>query len=136
MNLAKQRFWERGADAQTTMDALPCVFLSENKMVAWLFLFPPTGGGKPASLDRLEHSVCEAGVLFGIDHERLQQLADSPEYFQLSVVAYGLAPIPGDDGRIVELVPRERRRLRLKRERRDWWTIVPAVIQTLSMKAM
>ena len=118
------------------MDALPCVFLSENKMVAWLFLFPPTGGGKPASLDRLEHSVCEAGVLFGIDHERLQQLADSPEYFQLSVVAYGLAPIPGDDGRIVELVPRERRRLRLKRERRDWWTIVPAVIQTLSMKAM
>ena len=107
MNLAKQRFWERGADAQTTMDALPCVFLSENKMVAWLFLFPPTGGGKPASLDRLEHSVCEAGVLFGIDHERLQQLADSPEYFQLSVVAYGLAPIPGDDGRIVELVPRE-----------------------------
>ena len=107
MNLAKQRFWERGADAQTTMDALPCVFLSENKMVAWLFLFPPTGGGKPASLDHLEHSVCEAGVLFGIDHERLQQLADSPEYFQLSVVAYGLAPIPGDDGRIVELVPRE-----------------------------
>ena len=60
-----------------------------------------------SSLDRLEHSVCEAGVLFGIDHERLQQLADSPEYFQLSVVAYGLAPIPGDDGRIVELVPRE-----------------------------
>ena len=57
MNLAKQRFWERGADAQTTMDALPCVFLSENKMVAWLFLFPPTGGGKPALLDRLEHSV-------------------------------------------------------------------------------
>ncbi|MFQ9918674.1 MAG: hypothetical protein ACLRWQ_22145 [Flavonifractor plautii] len=81
MNLAKQRFWERGADAQTTMDALPCVFLSENKMVAWLFLFPPTGGGKPASLDRLEHSVCEAGVLFGIDHERLQQLADSPGTF-------------------------------------------------------
>ena len=25
----------------------------------------------------------------------------------MSVVAYGLAPIPGDDGRIVELVPRE-----------------------------
>lgn len=48
MNLAKQRFWERGADAQTTMDALPCVFLSENKWWHGCFSFRrPAAANQP-----------------------------------------------------------------------------------------
>lgn len=107
MSAAKQRFLERGADGTNTVNAKPYVFLSKNKMLAWLFLFPPMGGGRPAGLAELQEALHAAGICFGVEQDRLAELAGKPEYFRLCVVACGIPAVPGTDGCVEERLPRE-----------------------------
>ena len=89
------------------MDEAAYIFLSEDKMTAWLFLFPPVGKGKQLTNAQLCQTVAEYHVENGVDWEALMKLPQPPgRWFQLFPIARGTAPVPGRDGRIVDRYPR------------------------------
>lgn len=83
------------------------LFISSNKMAAWLLLFPPVGDGQPLSAAQLHWALMDGGVIHGINWKLLRQLPNSPQrYFHLFPVALGTQPIPGRDGYVVDRYPR------------------------------
>ncbi|MCI9216237.1 MAG: DUF342 domain-containing protein [Dorea sp.] len=89
------------------LDALPYVFLSSDKMAAWIMVFPPAGTGKEANQEMLMEALKEKGVTFGITEEFIEGLSDEPEqYFHMFLAAKGEEAVQGKDGYIVDSFPR------------------------------
>ena len=83
------------------------VFLSSDRMVAWLFLFPPTAQGTDLTFPQLCRALSEHDVSCGIDWALLRSLpARRDRYFQLFPIACGTLPAPGRDGRVIDRCPR------------------------------
>lgn len=94
-----------GTEAQ--MDEAAYIFLSEDEMAAWLFLFPPVGQGKRLTNAQLCQTVAEYKVKSGVSWQLLLKLPDPPHrWFRLFPIARGTAPTPGKDGRIIDHYPR------------------------------
>lgn len=89
------------------IDADAVVCISKGAMGAWIMLFPPHGEGKPFSYEDLMETLEAESICYGIDEEKIKQLADEPIYFSLTLIARGLPPCPGKDGWIEEKYPRE-----------------------------
>lgn len=89
------------------LDALPMVFISDDKLKAWVMVFPPVGQGKEVDGELLRKVLKEKGVCFGVKEERLDELPESPErYFHLFQVAEGREVVQGEDGYIVDFFSR------------------------------
>lgn len=83
------------------------VLLSGDRMMAWLFLFPPMAQGKELTFPQLCRALANHGITNGVNWTLLRQLPTLPQrYFQLLPIARGIAPLPGEDGRIVDYFPR------------------------------
>lgn len=83
------------------------VFLSGDRMIAWLFLFPPMAQGKELTFPQLCGALAGHGIAGGVNWDLLRQLPSRPQrYFQLFPIAWGTAPVPGSDGRILDRYPR------------------------------
>ncbi|MEZ3433165.1 MAG: FapA family protein [Lachnospiraceae bacterium] len=92
---------------EPALDALPYVFISADKMEAWLLIFPPVGQGKEADKEMLEEALAGKGITFGIEEELIAGIIDASEkYFHIFMAAKGEAAIQGKDGYIVDLYPR------------------------------
>ncbi len=92
---------------EPALDALPYVFISADKMEAWLLIFPPVGQGKEADKEMLEEALAGKGITFGIEEELIAGIIDASEkYFHIFTAAKGEAAIQGKDGYIVDLYPR------------------------------
>ena len=93
------------------LDALVTVFLSKDCLTAWLLLYPPVGEGKEPDRETLDQALEQQQVCYGVDEALLEALPQDPErYFKLFPVARGRAPLPGIDGRIVDIFPRAQER--------------------------
>ncbi|MCI8755516.1 MAG: DUF342 domain-containing protein [Oscillospiraceae bacterium] len=77
-----------------------------NKMTYALSVDPPEGNGSPVSLDMLQRFLKERRVVYGLDEEALQLLADGL-YNKPLEIARGTPVCNGVDGSIKELFPRE-----------------------------
>lgn len=96
---------------QIELDAQPFVFVSSDRLTAWLMVFPPVGTGKEIDRAALEQSLKEKGVTFGVDEGLLNRLPESRErYFCLFTVARGRAVVQGKDGYIVDYFKRSMER--------------------------
>lgn len=83
------------------------LYLSCDKMGAWLMLFPPRGTGHALTVPQLQHALIQRGIIFGIDQSTLRQLPEkSDRFFQLFPIACGTLPIKGEDGQIIDYFPR------------------------------
>lgn len=79
------------------------LFLSQDKLVAWLFLLPPVGQGKKLNTFQLYQILTEHNVKVGVNWKLLRELSTSSQrYFRLFPVAWGKAPIAGHDGYVVD----------------------------------
>lgn len=79
------------------------LFLTQDQMSAWLLLFPPTGQGKTLSFPKLCHILAQHNISCGINWSLLRQLPQEPDrYFRLLPIALGMAPVSGQDGRVVD----------------------------------
>lgn len=88
---------------EIVLDARPFVFVSEDKMAAWMMVFPPVGGGKEPDCQMLEKALTEKGIAFGIDEELLKCLPeDLHRYFRFHLAAKGTEPVDGEDGYLVD----------------------------------
>jgi hypothetical protein len=87
-------------------DAECRVYQSRYGMVAWVFIFPPVGGGK-LHMDAVGKALQTSGVTSGIDSSMVLRLVQEEAFFQLIPIACGTQPVEGKDGYVVEHYPRE-----------------------------
>lgn len=88
---------------EPSMDALPLVYVSSDKMYAWVMIFPPTGWGKELDREILCDALEKKKVSYGVDLELLERLPDDyNRYFHLFPIARGSKAANGDNGYIVD----------------------------------
>lgn len=93
--------------AETVQDSETIVQLDDGLLAAQIFITTPVGGGNPATLEGVNARLAEAGVVYGIDEEVLQEVVN--EVLSLTIpgmrwgpilAAQGRAPVGGEDARI------------------------------------
>lgn len=77
------------------------VTLSPDKMKAFISIKKPEAGEKTPLLGDFTDELQRNGVIYGIKYDVLQKLAQNPVYDQEVLIAEGLAPVNGHDGKIV-----------------------------------
>ena len=88
-------------NAVSPVDATAQLSVSSDKMEALLMLRPPQDGGGGLSRAQLDALLAESGVVYGIRTDKLDKLAEQPEYNKPVVVARGVHGIQGTDAVIV-----------------------------------
>ena len=90
------------------LDAQAVAFVSSDRLTAWVFAYPPVGGGAELNRAMLTHALEEKQVSYGMDTGLLDALADRPDrYFHLYLAAQGKPVVHGKDGRVVDLFVRK-----------------------------
>ncbi len=89
------------------LDAFPWLFVSSDKLYAWVLVFPPTGQGQELTRDILCQALEEQGIIYGVDARLTDRLShDENRYFNLFLAARGKPAFDGKNGNIVDYVPR------------------------------
>ncbi|MEZ3485904.1 MAG: FapA family protein [Lachnospiraceae bacterium] len=90
-----------------SMDALPMVYVTSDRMAAWLVVFPPVGPGAVLNRGMLDEALKASGVTYGVDTELLDALSDRPNrYFHLFLAAKGQPVVHGKDGYVEDFFKR------------------------------
>lgn len=94
--------------APVMMDARAQLTVSTDGMAAWLFIFPPIGTGDHIRMKEIQMLIDEQKLIDFIDYGYIEEMVSKRKYLQLYPVGAGLAPVPGENGKIVEFYARER----------------------------
>lgn len=104
----KSVVWSSHDKVAQGVDESVFLHISSDKMLAWLMLFPPLGNGKQLTSSQILQNLINQGVTYGIDYDFLYSLSTQQNrYFCLYAVACGKSPVEAQDGRVVELYPRD-----------------------------
>ena len=87
-------------DQPETLPAQTALYLSQDKMLAWVFVFPPVGEGGDVRPDEVGMAMQKSHVLSGIDSSVIVRLIQEKPYFQLIPIAVGTPAVEGTDGEI------------------------------------
>ena len=97
------------------IDAIIKVFISNNRLEAYINIAPPKNGGKPPSIQALMTALSNKNVTFGVIEKILDNISKSPIYDKNIIVARGVRPVNGINGSyeilfkiIRDLKPKER----------------------------
>ena len=102
---ARKRVQEiEAAEQRETMplNARCHVYISRDKMLAWLFLFPPVGEEGTLLMEDIGGALQNYKVTSGIDSSMVVRAFQEKSYFRLLPIAVGTPPVQGTDGSIVE----------------------------------
>ncbi|HAA90269.1 MAG: Putative polymerase [Thermoanaerobacterales bacterium 50_218] len=88
------------------IDGEVLVQVSGDEMEAAVAVYPPLGG-KPVDSDLLKEELKKAGVVFGIDHEKIKEAVEPDNLGRPVVVARGKPPVDGKDAEITYHFPVE-----------------------------
>ena len=89
------------------------VFVSADKTMAYLTIIPPSNGGADLMAADILQALLNAGVVFGIQREKVTQLESMSVYSNRELVATASQPVAGSDGYITfhfekaQAVPKE-----------------------------
>ncbi len=87
--------------AGRTLAAAITVDIAEGRMSASVTIEPPKKGAAPPLLSDVLEELNHAGVLYGIDRSRIEQMLDRREYGRPVPVAFGIEPVYGRGHRII-----------------------------------
>lgn len=97
---------------EPSMDALPFIYVSSDRMYAWVMVFPPTGWGKELTKELVFEALEKKKVSYGLVQETFDSLPDDyNRYFHLFLIAKGSKPANGDNGYLVDYFLRHVERL-------------------------
>ncbi len=97
---------------EPSMDALPFIYVSSDRMYAWIMVFPPTGWGKELDKELIFEALEKKKVSYGVDEELMRRLPDDyNRYFHLYLIAKGSKAANGDNGYIIDHFLRQVERL-------------------------
>lgn len=98
---------EQAEEGPPALNAQPCFFLSADKLLAWMLVFPPMRGGEELSRNQIYEALVERGIGYGLDTHLVDQLAHSDrKYFTLHLIARGKPAFDGKNGNIIDNFPR------------------------------
>ncbi len=96
-----------GASEPPGLDAMPCFFLSSDKLYAWALVLPPAEGGQELTREMFSLAMKKQGITYGVDDRLVNRLAhDERRYFTLFLIARGKPAFDGKNGNIVDYFPR------------------------------
>jgi len=81
------------------------IYISQDGMQAWAFVFPPLFGGEPVNHEEVLNAMHIMQVKAGIDEDAVSKLTQESVWLHLIRIAAGTAPENGIDGRIEEVIP-------------------------------
>lgn len=93
-------------DGTPARDAYNKTYISEDKMTAFICVFPPANGGADITKESLLEDLVLEGITYGIDYDLIGQIAENRHYLCMYAVARGTASTDGADGSIVDLFER------------------------------
>lgn len=97
---------------EPSMDALPFIYVSSDRMYAWVLVFPPTGWGKELTKELIFEALEKKKVSYGLVQETFDSLPDDyNRYFHLFLIAKGSKPANGDNGYLLDYFLRHVERL-------------------------
>ena len=100
-------------DEAERQDARSRIYLSPDRMRAYLCLLPPQKGGADITFARLQEELHYDGIVFGLHEDEIAAAASNRRYFQIIPIARGTPPRNGRDGWLEELFP-HRNEIRLE----------------------
>ena len=89
------------------IDAAIHVQIPVGSMEAFVMVLPPFGNGAELDHAGLIEVLAEAGVISGLKTDAINELSGQKQYFKMFLVATGTPAIPGENGKVIEHVPRE-----------------------------
>lgn len=89
-------------------DAWAEILVEDDKMSAAVFVHEPEGGGRDIIKEDILKALAEQGITYGIQTEKIVQIAEEKSYRQLFTAALGRAPVDGKNGKIKDYFPRQR----------------------------
>ncbi len=87
------------------LDAKVQLLMTADKVTAWYFIYPPSGGGYSVNEEMLRRVLDMSRVCLGVNRELLQR-ASELKYFKLYLAACGEPPVNGKDGEVIDFFPR------------------------------
>lgn len=90
------------------LNAQANLYVTADQLSAWLILYPPVGDGQELSAGELLSAIGAAGVTFGVDQDFVSTIPGlNDRYFHVFHIAQGQPAVPGTDGVVTDLFPRE-----------------------------
>lgn len=87
-------------------DAKIVIHVAFNRMVAWMFVFPPINGGAEISPEMVEDALQSHMIAQDTTHpDDLARITDEKLYFQFVPIAHGRKPVKGKPGYVEEYFP-------------------------------
>jgi uncharacterized protein (DUF342 family) len=86
------------------VDAVVAVAVTPDGMTAVMTATPPVGEGQPLTVEMIRAALAHKGVVFGVDDEKVQQIALAEEYNRGFEVARGIPPVNGEAAIIRQLI--------------------------------
>lgn len=83
------------------------IYLTTNKMTAFMCVFPPIAGGADISPEGIKTALEKKNITYGIHSEIINEIAEHKKYGSIFVIARGKPCEHGKDGSIVDHYPRE-----------------------------
>lgn len=83
------------------------VVIENGDMRATLYVHPPLRGGPDVEQQDIEDELLRQGIVFGINREKITEIAEQKQYRQLFEIAAGKPPVDGSNGKIKDFFPRE-----------------------------
>lgn len=81
-------------------DAQPQLYISKDRMAAWIYVIPPLNGGQDITDLELKAALAQERVTTGILEETLQEIVETPIYRRAMLIAKGTLARNGIDGTI------------------------------------
>lgn len=89
------------------IDAAIHVQIPVGRMEAFVMVLPPFGNGAELDYESLIQALLDAEVINGMRSDIIDEIANKQQYFKIFLVATGTPPVAGENGRVIEHVPRE-----------------------------
>ncbi|GMQ60504.1 FapA family protein [Vallitalea sediminicola] len=83
--------------------------VSMDKLSVYIRFYPPVGEGKILFSKEITQKLQEKNIVFGIDHGKMEDIVKNKKYNKDILIAKGLKPINGKDGRIEYLFDTEKK---------------------------
>lgn len=93
---------------QEPRDAEIEIAISEDKMSASILVNSPAGGGRDITLGDIKDLLEQMGIEYGIDEDKLKDIAENELYNQVFEFAAGTPPVDGKNGKIKDFFPRRK----------------------------
>lgn len=104
--MSEEEAQEYVQEPEEPVDACVKIRLSKDRMMAFLFVFPPRYGGKEIKKENILEELKENKIVYGLKEDLINSITENKQYFQLFIVAEGVAAINGKDGSVIECAPK------------------------------